>query len=263
MKRLLLAAAFIAILLSGATLMGCTLVPLDEAAGLIMTEEYDFTDFTGIEIGHAFELEVTPSDNYSIAITAREKTLDNITVSRDGDLLKIDLDSWFLIWHTTPVVKITMPVLSRLDMSGASHGDARGFRSANALDLELSGASNLDIDMGTGPFQAHISGASRLTGFLEASGSSFELSGASEVVLTGTGGNLLYDASGASSGELIDLPVLDANIELSGASDAVVDVSGRLDADLSGASSLEYYGTPTLGTMEISGASDIEHKTNP
>ena len=89
MKRILLTVVFVAILLSGATLMGCKAVPLDEAAGPIRTETYDFTDFTGIEIGNAFKLEVTASMNYSVTITAREKTLDNITVSRDGDTLKI------------------------------------------------------------------------------------------------------------------------------------------------------------------------------
>jgi len=50
----------------------------------------------------------------------------------------------------------------------------------------------------------------------------------------------------------------DLHIELSGASHAEAIVNGRLDADLSGASSLHYGGNPTLGSMETSGASSLK-----
>ncbi len=236
---------------------------IDTNGGPVTTKEYDFTDFTGIEIGHAFELEVTPSDTCKVTITAYESILDRIDVSRAGSTLKIDMDAWFFSWHSTPKVTITMPVLRDLDMSGASQGTITGFRSSEDFTLDLSGASQLDIDLEAGEFESVITGASRLNGYLKATDSRIELSGASQANLTGSGDNLILDASGASRGELSDFPVVDAEIELSGASNAVVNVSGRMDVDLSGASSLEYYGNPTLGQLDISGASHIEHKTNP
>ena len=263
MKKKLLAALLIGVLIGVGMLAGCKTVPIDVEEGLLTTETYDFTDFTGVEVGHAFELEVTPSDNYSITITAREKTLDNITVSRDGDLLKIELDSWWLTWHTTPKVTITMPSLQRLDLSGAAQGEARGFRSTSDFEVELSGASNLDLDMGAGAFRADISGASSLSGHLEATSSDIELSGASDASLTGSGGDLVIDGSGASRYNLAGYAVNDASVELSGASSAELTVNGRMDVHLSGASKLEYFGDPTLGTLDISGASDLEYKTAP
>jgi len=51
-----------------------------------------------------------------------------------------------------------------------------------------------------------------------------------------------------------------ANIILSGASDGTINLDGRLDADLSGASTLEYIGEPTLGSLDISGASNLTKK---
>jgi hypothetical protein len=51
-----------------------------------------------------------------------------------------------------------------------------------------------------------------------------------------------------------------ADVILSGASDATINLAGRLDADLSGASKLEYIGEPTLGVMDATGASTVKRK---
>jgi hypothetical protein len=52
----------------------------------------------------------------------------------------------------------------------------------------------------------------------------------------------------------------DANIELSGASHASLEINGKLDVSLSGASSLGYGGNPTLGRLDVTGASSIKQK---
>jgi hypothetical protein len=265
MKKFLLAALLIAILISGGMLVSCKTVLIDTDNGPLTTKEYDFTDFTGLDVSAAFELEVTPSDTYKVAVTASQAALDHIKVTKSGSTLKVEMSHWwwFFSWHGTAKVTVTMPELKSLELSGASQGKVRGFKSSQDFDLSLSGASELDIDIETGDFEATLSGASQLAGYLKASSSDIELSGASEANLTGSGGNLILDGSGASHGEFSGFPVNDADIELSGASGAEVDVSGRMDVDLSGASSLEYYGNPILGNLDISGSSDIEHKTTP
>jgi hypothetical protein len=54
--------------------------------------------------------------------------------------------------------------------------------------------------------------------------------------------------------------VADADVEASGASKATVNPSGRLDADASGASSIYYLGSPTLGKIDTSGSSTVKPK---
>jgi len=49
-------------------------------------------------------------------------------------------------------------------------------------------------------------------------------------------------------------------MHLSGASDATVNASGRLDGNLSGASRIIYMGNPTLGSVSASGGSTISQK---
>jgi hypothetical protein len=99
-----------------------------------------------------------------------------------------------------------------------------------------------------------------MTGMLKADSSDIKLSGASRLSLDGSGGNVKVEASGASSALLSDFAVRDANIELSGASRAELDISGRLDANISGASTLIYEGNPTLGNIEVTGASQFRRR---
>jgi hypothetical protein len=69
---------------------------------------------------------------------------------------------------------------------------------------------------------------------------------------------LTVDASGASTAELADFQVTDAAVVVSGASTAIVNASGTLDAEASGASHVGYQGSPTLRNVEVSGASSVD-----
>ena len=78
--------------------------------------------------------------------------------------------------------------------------------------------------------------------------------------LDGSADDVDVQASGASKVELSDFPVVDADINLSGASSTTINASGRLDGNLSGASRLTYIGHPTLGSINASGGSSIGQK---
>ncbi len=258
MSKLIIVIGLITVMLSVGLLAGCDRVPIGEGSGNKITKDFNYTGFTGIEIEDAFEVEVTYADTYSVTITAGENVMKRVDVSQSGDTLKIELDDWWWFWHATPKATITLPALRRLEISGASKGDVRGFRSNEDLTLELSGASELDIDMEAGEFYADISGASKLTGDLQTADAEIELSGASEVKLAGSGDNLNLNSSGASTTHLSVFTVDDADIELSGASHGEANIAGTLDVTLSGASSLKYYGNPDLGRVNVSGASTLE-----
>jgi len=85
----------------------------------------------------------------------------------------------------------------------------------------------------------------------------FEVSGASRLTLEGDGGDLRLDASGASQVDLSDFRVDNADLEVSGASQVTVYVTGRLDAEASGASHVGYLGNPRMGRVDSSGASSV------
>ncbi|OGO32751.1 MAG: hypothetical protein A2Z29_08055 [Chloroflexi bacterium RBG_16_56_11] len=260
MKRLALVVSLSVLLAVIILAAGCTRILIGDE-GLLTTREYDFTDFTRIEAGSAFTLDIIPSDNFTIAITAGENTFKHINVVKTGDTLKIGLKGVGWTFDIDSLeARITLPVLRGVELSGAAEGRAIGFNSPQDTEAGLSGASRLDMDMETGSFKSELSGASRISGRLVASSSDFDLSGASRVSLSGSGGNFKLDASGASRADMDTFTVGDADISLSGACRASLVINGKLNASLSGASQLRYSGSPTLGKLDISGGSELAPK---
>jgi hypothetical protein len=231
-------------------------------SGNLETRDFDYSDFTRLEVGNAFRVEVNPSESFSISITLDDNMFDYLYVSKSGETLKIRLKSGYRYSNHTAIAEVAMPEIQRLELSGATSGTVEGFSSIRDFTAEISGASSLDIAfMTTGGVDFGLSGASRLAGNIVAGGDArFNLSGASSIALSGSADDLNADASGASHLELDDFTVRNANIEFSGASNGTVNMDGTLNVDLSGASHLYYIGEVILGDIDISGGSSISRK---
>jgi len=188
----------------------------------LVTKEKDFSDFTIVEVGSGFEVEITQSSSYSINITADDNVFDYIEASKTGDTLTIRLKWGYIVQSATLRAEITMPHLYELKFSGGTHGTAEGFTSSHDFVLNLSGGSTINLE--------------------------------------GSANDLRISASGGSHVHLSDFTVHNADVNLSGGSDATITLDGRLDADLSGGSDLLYIGEPTLGDINTSGGSTVGKK---
>ena len=194
-----------------------------------------------MDIGHAFNVDISQGETHRVIIRIDDNLLDKLVVEKRGSTLKIGLKPSLTIGRSTLEAEVTMPELTGLELSGASDATITGFTSAEYLDVDVSGASHLSGD-------------------IEAGDARFDASGASEVTLRGSAGDVIINASGASTVDLAAFSVADANVEASGASDVTVNASGRLDASASGASDIYYLGSPTMGKVDTSGASSIRLK---
>jgi hypothetical protein len=261
MKKAIVA-VLVAVLLTSGLLVGCVEGGAP-GSGNLLTQEFEFSDFTRVEVGSAFQVEIAQADSYRVSVTADDNLFEYIQVSKEGETLKIGLKLLPLrpLFNTLRA-EISMPQIDDLGLSGATRGTVSGFNSTENLDIEVSGASSLDlVEMSAGDIKLELSGASRVSGNITASGDArFELSGASSVELQGSANDMLIEASGASQLGLDIFPVANADVELSGASRATVNLDGRLDADLSGASRLSYMGEPTMGDIHTSGGSTLSKK---
>jgi hypothetical protein len=236
-------------------LAGCTTT----VPGGLITEDREFTDFTSVEVGGTFEVEISRSDQYSITVTSDQTFFDYISVSKEGETLKLSTD--FTLQARILKAKITMPALYSVSLSGASKGTVSGFQSTKDFSLDVSGASSLTInDTEVGDAEFEVSGASKVNGTLTANDLDFGVSGASGIELDGSGNNINADASGASTLNLAAFPLNNANVRLSGASEASVNLKGRLDCFLSSASRLYFQGNPVMGNLNVTGASTIKHR---
>jgi hypothetical protein len=258
MKKLLLLLSFILVLLS------IFLGACNTNTGPSETKQFSYIDFTNVQVGSAFEVEIAPSDAYSVSVTAPEKLFQYIKVEKTGDSLEASINWGGAFWRNwgfkRPKILIAMPTLNVLDVSGASLVTAKGFKSAQDFQLGLSGASTVDLGIEAYDISMAISGASHLNGQLQGHDIRLNISGASSVDLSGVINNMNLQVSGASHATLDNLTAKDARVELSGASHATTAATGKLDVFLSGASTLEYTDSPTLGTVDITGASSVHKK---
>ncbi len=235
--------------------------PTVTGSGKLAAWDFDYRDFTKVEAGYAFDVEITEADSYLVRITIDDNLYDYLDISKSGDTLYIRLKPGYIYMNIMRKAIINMPDLESTGLSGASKAKVDGFSSSHAVDFGLSGASHVDIkNMKAGNTNFKLSGASKASGSIEMADGRFGLSGASSLELEGSADDVDIEASGASHVELSDFSVVDADINLSGASGVTVNASGRLDGNLSGASRLIYMGNPTLGGISASGGSTISQK---
>jgi len=193
-----------------------------EGSRNLITKTMDFSDFTTVDVGGGFRVEITQSSSYSIRITADNNTFDYIDVFKTDNSLNIGLKGGYSYRGVTLKAEITMPDLYAVTLSGGTQGAAKEFTSTHEFNLVLSGGSSLELE--------------------------------------GATSNLNLVATGGSRSDLSEFPVHNVNVVLSGGSQAIINLSGTLDADLSGGSQLQYIGTPTLGDISTSGGSTITKK---
>ena len=229
--------------------------------GKLEIKSFDYVGFDRLEIDNAFQVEVTKSDSFGFSVTADSNLYEYLDIRKSGSTLHIGLQRNHSYFNTTQKAMITMPDLRGLNISGASKAHIIGFNSTNAFNTVVSGASRLEVSsVKTGNIVMEVSGASHVVGNLTTADGNFDISGASTVELEGTSNNITADISGASSGKLASFSMVQARMTVSGASNATINVSNRLDVAVSGASRVYYIGDPTLGSIDVTGASTFSRK---
>jgi hypothetical protein len=191
-------------------------------SGTFESQKKDFMDFTIVEVGGGFEVEILQSSSYDITITADDNMFNYIEVSKTGDTLTIGLKWGYDYQNVSLKAKIKMPDLYGLMFSGGTHGTAQEFSSSHDLELSLSGGSIVSVE--------------------------------------GEANDLTASGSGGSQLDLSEFPVHDATVNLSGGSHATIHLDGRLEGTLSGGSHLKYLGDPNPIDVSTSGGSTVGPK---
>lgn len=96
-KRILICITLITIMSVLAVSTGCAMIT---GSGSLSTNDYSYTDFTKIEVGHAFEAEITRADSYLVRITLDDNLYDYLKIGTRGDTLYIGLKP------TIPILKL-------------------------------------------------------------------------------------------------------------------------------------------------------------
>jgi len=200
------------------------------------TETLNIADYNNIEISNTYDFEIIQSGSFGVSLTADEGLFRNLKAVNDAGTLKVT-HSKHIGWKfrlKRPSVKITLPVLNGLKLTGAVSGKVVGFSSGEDFKLKMTGASRITVEMDAGATEFHIRGACQL-------------------VARGSAESSVIDVNGACELDMKDFAVQNAAIKLNGTSKCTIKVDGRLDVRLSGISYLYWIGDPVMGEIRTSG----------
>lgn len=209
--------------------------------GNVKVVERQVAAFNGVEV----------SGNLEIILTQGEPGLKVIADENLHELIETEVHGDRLIIRTTKNIRdykkleiyLSSAEFKNIEVSGAVSIRSNGMLRGDDLELGSSGAADVKVS-------------------LDYDDLSCELSGASELELKGTSRSVSVRSSGASNLKLFDLEVRIMHLDLSGASEARINVSHELSVEASGASMIRYKGSPKITKTELSGASSINPESN-
>jgi hypothetical protein len=253
---------YLALILIVATLLGTAgCENTVTGSGETATWDMAYSDFNRLEINSTFNIEINRADSYLVRITIDKKLYEYLKIDQRGDTLRIGLKPNYAYIDTKQQAIINLPDLHRLELSDASKAVVSGFSVSHSLDFILSDASKLELGHTiAGNCGFTLSDASRVNGSIEMDDGNFRLNDSSSLELEGSADDIKIDAASSSDVILPYFAVVTADVELSASSSAVVNVSSRMDVNLSSSSELEYIGSPKLGKLDMSGDSTLNQR---
>lgn len=225
-----------------ALILATSLATAVTGSGVAKTESRTVDAFLSIESGGAWNVEVTNGDKVSVSVTADDNVVALISTKvKDGKLVISSTES-SINTKVPVVVKVAMPMLATVKLSGAGNATITDVKTAK-LGLESSGAGNLSF-RGT------------------ADDVGVKSTGAGQVVLVGKAKSLAAEANGAGNIDASAFEVATATVKATGAGNVAVNATTSLDVTVTGAGNVVYAGNPKLA-KRVTGAGTVRASTDP
>jgi hypothetical protein len=173
-----------------------------------------------------------------IEITGSSISLSELPIKIENNTLSIN-NPLNLPSNATLVVHVKK--LRSLSLRGGTDVASKNSIQSDELKIEVSGSSDLDMEMNANKIFLNTSGAGNIK-------------------LKGKTGDFTIDASGASDVKAFDLQATRCKVSSSGASDIKLNVSESLVGDVHGAGNITYMGEPSKLNVDVSGAGSLEKR---
>ena len=217
---------------------GCRMIGGTSGDGNVLKETRQVGSFNAIEVSGAFDIIIKQGATEEVTVETDHNILPLVRTKVEGNTLKIETKA--PVHHPTVMkVYVTVKDLKMIDASGAVDIQTDGRLTVSELKIDGSGASDAKMDLAVQKLVLDCSGASKLK-------------------FSGTAVDVSMDLSGASDVFGFDLVAENYDIEISGAGNAQINVSKKLHAEISGAGSVKYKGTPVDIDQSVSGAGSIK-----
>ncbi|MCF2503686.1 PspC domain-containing protein [Dyadobacter sp. CY107] len=186
-------------------------------------KQFPVGSFTKIDIGGAYSILVRQGAEFNVSADSEtEEAVDDLKVTVENGTLRVKSSSFTIFdqnnWKRIGLV-ITMPTVEGLSLSGANKTRVVGFTGLEKLDVDIAGASKMEIN-------------------LEVKELNLDIAGASRAFLKGSANSATLDAHGACKLTATEMSIQNANVEASGASKIELGRIPNLSKNANGASKI-------------------------
>jgi hypothetical protein len=242
MKNVIVSVLILSLMAGTAFFSSCNRIgSVMNGSGNIVENPIRVADFTDVNIAGPFSIEVIHSESFNVILSTDENLVDRVLVSLEDRTLKLKIQAPASFFPTSLKVRISMPKINNLILTDEATASLSGFPLIAGFNLVLKNTSSLN-------------------GYLEAENIYFDISGGSQVNLQGQGQKLQLQCTGQSEVDLTDLVLKSANVRVIEASQATLNINGRFDVAMEGASKIFYLGNPIFYNTSVSGGSTMSRK---
>jgi hypothetical protein len=204
--------------------------------GDVVAETINISGFTGIHASSGIDVNISQGD-YFVEVVADENLHEYITVSKEGNMLRIGSER-SIYRAESKEVNVTLPELTEVRISSA--GDIRAMNDfvCEDLDIRISSAGNLKLG-------------------LEAEDISLRISSSGDCYLQGIANSLDAELSSAGDLNAFDLSADYVSVNVSSAGDARVTANKEIEMTASSAGNIYYKGDAVVKRSSTSSAGNI------
>lgn len=208
--------------------------------GNVITEERSPGSFDRLKVSNGIDVYITQGDTESIKVIADENLLKYITTDIYDNTLTVETKARIRNAKSKEV-HLVYKRLREIDISSAGNVEGTNRMKADELDLDLSSAGDLTLDV-------------------EASKINLDISSAGDAKLSGIVNELNADLSSAGDLNAYDLLSRKARVSASSAGSAKICASEEVNLNASSAGDIYYKGDPKTTSINRSSAGSIIKK---
>jgi hypothetical protein len=225
-------------LASAAMLSSCSTKCIEDS-GKHLTKDSKVKPFDEIELSGPVKLVLRQDSSFAVKISADSAIMEQIKPDVSGHTFKLELDPMKYCGKDSIIVSVGVGAVKKIKAKGASKVYSDGRLNLADLDLNLSGTTDLNLNINAGKVTTNIDGASKLT-------------------LSGQAGSHELESKGVLNMDAFSFVVGRYDLEVEGTGKLNINVLNDLKVNTSGATSIYYKGNPKNVSEKKSGTAKLE-----
>jgi len=203
------------------------------------TEVRQVGSFSGVKSGEAIDVYLKKGDKEGVKIEVTNVKLSEVLTEVSGSYLKIHMRSGTNRNRSTVKVYVTYVNLNKISASSASNVFSEGMIKADLMDISVSSAAQIEIQIETDNLMV-------------------DASSAGDIVLEGKAKSLEVEASSAGDIDAYNLESERVEARASSGGSVKINVTKELDAQASSGGSIRYRGNPMKTNSDSSSGGSVK-----